>query len=57
MGRLLDTVVREAFRDDGQDLMEYALLAALVALVAVAGVRTVGDAANNVLWQYIVQSF
>jgi pilus assembly protein Flp/PilA len=35
-------------REDGQDLVEYALLVALVALVAVAGVNQVASAINTV---------
>lgn len=34
--------------EEGQDLVEYALLACLVALVCVAGVSNVATAGNNV---------
>ncbi len=34
--------------DEGQDLVEYALLVALIALVCVAGVNNVATAVNNV---------
>ncbi len=34
--------------DEGQDLVEYALLVALIALVCVAGVNNVATAINNV---------
>ena len=34
--------------DEGQDLVEYALLVALIALVCVAGVNNVASAVNNV---------
>ena len=34
--------------EDGQDLVEYALLVALIALVCIAGVRNVATAVNNV---------
>ena len=34
--------------DEGQDLVEYALLVALIALVCVAGVNNVANAVNNV---------
>ena len=57
MRRVLRTVVELARRDDGQDLIEYALLAALVAIVATAAVREVGIAAENVLWRTIAQNF
>lgn len=35
-------------REEGQDLVEYALLVALIALVCVAGVNNVATAVNNV---------
>ena len=39
------TFVRD---DSGQDLLEYALLVALIALVAVAAVTTSGQAVNSI---------
>jgi Flp pilus assembly pilin Flp len=39
--------------DAGQDLLEYALLCALIALVCVGTVTTVGNTINTVLWQVI----
>jgi pilus assembly protein Flp/PilA len=39
IARLVDSLRR---KDDGQDLLEYALLVALIALVAVAGVTAAG---------------
>jgi pilus assembly protein Flp/PilA len=35
-------------RDEGQDLVEYALLVALIALVAVSGVKQVASAVSTV---------
>ncbi|MGP8252156.1 MAG: Flp family type IVb pilin [Terracidiphilus sp.] len=35
-------------REEGQDLVEYALLVALIALVAVAGINQVASAVNTV---------
>jgi pilus assembly protein Flp/PilA len=35
-------------REDGQDLVEYALLVALIALAAVSGVKHVASAVNTV---------
>jgi pilus assembly protein Flp/PilA len=35
-------------REEGQDLVEYALLVALIALVAVTGVKQVASAINTV---------
>ena len=43
--------------DDGQDLIEYGLLAALIALVAVAGVTQLGNTIYNTFWRAIAQSF
>jgi Flp pilus assembly pilin Flp len=53
MKRMIGTVARLIKNDDGQDLIEYALLTGLIALVAVVGVTAVGDAVNNVLWRTI----
>jgi pilus assembly protein Flp/PilA len=35
-------------RDDGQDLLEYALLVALIALVCVVGITTAGQNVNTI---------
>ena len=43
------TVVRALVRDDsGQDLLEYALLVALIALVAFGAVQLAGSSVNNI---------
>jgi Flp pilus assembly pilin Flp len=39
--------------DEGQDLLEYAMLLALIALVAMGAVTTVGNVINQALWQVI----
>jgi len=39
--------------EEGQDLLEYAVLIALIALVAVGAVSRVGDTINAVLWEAI----
>jgi Flp pilus assembly pilin Flp len=39
--------------EDGQDLLEYGLLAALIALVALGAVGTVGQTVMNVFWNAI----
>ena len=45
----LITRMRSLMSDDsGQDLLEYALLVALIALVAVAAVQTSGQAVNSI---------
>lgn len=52
MDRLMHSLRRLAF-DDGQDLLEYAMLVALIAIVAVGAVTQVGNTINSVLWQVI----
>ena len=39
--------------ETGQDLLEYALLVALVVLVAIGAVTTVGTTIHTVFWSYI----
>ncbi len=39
--------------EEGQDLIEYGLLAALIALIALASVATVGQTILNVFWSVI----
>jgi Flp pilus assembly pilin Flp len=39
--------------DGGQDLIEYGLVVALVSLIAVVAMTTVGITVNQVLWQTI----
>jgi Flp pilus assembly pilin Flp len=55
MPALFRTDVLRRFRRDesGQDLIEYALLIGLVALVAVSAVSQVGTTILNVFWQVI----
>ena len=45
MTRLLKRLVRE---DEGQDLIEYALLAGFISLVAVSAIIAVGTGVNGV---------
>jgi len=40
-------------REEGQDLLEYALLVALIVLVAVGAVTTVGATIKTVVWNAI----
>jgi Flp pilus assembly pilin Flp len=39
--------------DEGQDLLEYGVLASLIALVALGAVTLLGDQLNRVFWQAI----
>jgi Flp pilus assembly pilin Flp len=50
LGRLTHT-------DDGQDLLEYGMLAALIALVAMVGVTALGQTIYNTFWQTIANNF
>ena len=42
--------------DTGQDLLEYALLASLIAIVAFGAVTEVGNTINTVFWQAIASA-
>ncbi len=44
---------RQAATDCAQDLLEYAMLAALIAIVAVGAVTTLGQTIDTVFWQAI----
>ena len=56
MNRLVMFVVNRVRCEDGQDLLEYAMLCALIALVALGAVTAVGNQINTVLWQVIAAS-
>ena len=43
--------------EEGQDLLEYGLLAALIALIAFGAVTSVGQVINQVFWTTIASSF
>jgi pilus assembly protein Flp/PilA len=43
--------------EDGQDLLEYGLLAALIAVIAIGAISTVGNTINTVFWQVIAINF
>jgi Flp pilus assembly pilin Flp len=45
------TVIRRfRKRDEGQDLLEYGVLVALIAIVALGAVQAVGNTVLNVFW-------
>jgi Flp pilus assembly pilin Flp len=55
---MLARIVREWWprfdpQDSGQDLLEYALLVALITLVAVGAITTVGNTIKTVFWDVI----
>jgi Flp pilus assembly pilin Flp len=43
--------------DDGQDLLEYGLLMALIAVFAMGAVATLGNTISTVFWNAIAASF
>ena len=43
--------------EEGQDLLEYGLLVALIAIVAVGAVSTLGQTIHNVFWKTISANF
>jgi Flp pilus assembly pilin Flp len=56
MKGLMTALGRFVRGNDGQDLLEYALLVALIALVAIAGVTTVGQSVYDLFWRNIGQA-
>jgi Flp pilus assembly pilin Flp len=53
MKRVLVAIGRLTRRTDGQDLLEYGLLAALIAVVAMAAVSNLGQAIYTLFWRDI----
>ena len=53
MERVLVAIGRLARKTDGQDLLEYGLLAALIAVVAMAAVSNLGQAIYTLFWRDI----
>ena len=56
MTQMMAVISRLTRRDDGQDLIEYGLLVALIALVCLAGVTTLGSTIQTVFWNGIGQA-
>jgi Flp pilus assembly pilin Flp len=56
MQRVLIAVRRLVREDHGQDLMEYSLLAVLIAVGAIVAVTSTGNVLNSILWQTIAAS-
>ncbi len=50
------SVLRLIRGEDGQDLLEYGLLAALIALFAMGAVTAVGNTITGVFWSAIAAS-
>lgn len=57
MARVLIAFGRLLRKDDGQDLLEYGMLAVLIAVAAIIGVRSLGNTINTVFWESIAQNF
>ena len=53
--RVVNAVVRRY--EDGQDLLEYALLMALISIFAMGAVATLGNTINTIFWQSIASNF
>jgi pilus assembly protein Flp/PilA len=53
MNMVLTAIRRLVTKDDGQDLLEYGLLAVLIAVVAIGGVTSVGNKIIDVFWNSI----
>jgi Flp pilus assembly pilin Flp len=56
MKRAREVVQRLARETDGQDLLEYGLLACLIAVVCIAGISALGDTVFSVFWRGIGQA-
>src|SRR5712692_7542986 len=56
MERVVAAITRLVRRSDGQDLLEYGLLAALIAVVAIAGITALGETIFTVFWRSIGQA-
>ena len=50
-------VLRIRREDEGQDLLEYGLLTALIAVIAIGAVTTLGNTINTVFWSAIANNF
>jgi pilus assembly protein Flp/PilA len=53
MQHLMTVAKTLVVKDDGQDLVEYGLLAALIALAAMTSVSTLGSTIRTVFWDVI----
>jgi Flp pilus assembly pilin Flp len=53
MAKLMTAIGRLASHESGQDLIEYALLTALIAFVAITSVRVLGTTIYDVFWSQI----
>ena len=56
MPRVLDAIDRLVRNDAGQDLLEYGLVAVLIAIAAVIAVKSVGDTLSSLWWGPIART-
>jgi Flp pilus assembly pilin Flp len=56
MTQVMTAIGRLVLRDEGQDLLEYGLLAGLIAVVAVVSITTLGSTIYTVFWRGIGQA-
>ena len=47
------SIHRQVLRENGQDLLEYALLGGLIAITAIAGVSKLGSTLSTTFWEVI----
>ena len=50
---VLRKITRARCSEEGQDLLEYGMLAALIAIIALGAVGTVGNVINTAFWRVI----
>ena len=55
MAHVLNAIINRLRAEDGQDLIEYALLASLVVLACVLAVGSFGTVLNDAVWVPFVQ--
>ena len=53
----MSSVLRLTRREDGQDLLEYGILASLIAILCLAGLRLVATQITAVFWGGIATKF
>ncbi|HEY1910913.1 MAG TPA: hypothetical protein VGG73_08325 [Vicinamibacterales bacterium] len=57
MARVIAAVKHLVHREDGQDLVEYGMLVALIVIVAIVSLSSVATTITNVFWAPIAQNF
>jgi len=56
MTLFISFIAKLARSDEGQDLLEYAMLVALIAIVAALSVQKLGNVINDIFWTPIAPS-